>query len=254
MKLTNKQKEILSFLYQFRFLHTNQFQKLLNHKNPKRIQIWLKELKDNGYIKTNYNPKNFVDKTKPAIYYLTSKAIHILKKDEEINPRAMRKIYSEKKRKPKFIDHCIDIADIYLFLQSQKEKGEEVSFFTENELLSYDYFPDPLPSAYVTVESKNETQYYFLDVFDSYTPAFVLRNRTKLYMRYVDSGNWKEHAEGIDFPSILFVCPTIPLKKHIIFFTKALFAKTYEEKFDLYVTTKENILSGKGTWDKVKIE
>jgi len=229
MKLTKKHIEILHLLYQFRFLNTNQFQKLLNHKNPKRIQIWLKQLKDNGYIKTNYNPKNFIDKTKPAVYYLTSKAIQILKKDNDIDPRIIRKIYSEKKRKPKFIDHCIDIADIYLFLNSQKEKDEELSFFTENELLSFDYFPDPLPSAYITVESKEETQHYFLDLFDPYTPAFVLRNRVKLYMKYVDSGNWEEHAEGAGFPSILFVCPTIALKKHIALFTKALFSKAYEE-------------------------
>lgn len=250
---TKKHKEIIHLLYQFRFLNTNQFQKLLHHKNPKRIQIWLKQLKEMGYITTNYNPKNFLEKTQPAIYYLTSKSISLLKSYEDCYPGALKKIYSEKKRKKKFIDKCVDIADIALFLEAQKEPGEEITFFTENELEPYEYFPDPLPSAYITVDSQEGTQRYFLDVFESYTPSFVLRNRIKLYMKYVDSGSWEENAEGAEFPSILFVCPTPALKKHIMLYTKALFEKAYEEKFDLYVTTKEIIQNRKDDiWEKVE--
>ncbi len=251
---TPKHKEILHYLYQFRFLHTNQFQKLLNHKNPKRIQIWLKELKDNGYIKTNYNPKSFLDKNKPAIYYLTPQSIQILKMHDDCYEKALTKIYTEKKRKKKFINHSLDIADIYLFLLSQKEKDEEISFFTENELVPFDYFPDPLPSAYIEVQSKTDTQRYFLEVFDEYTPAFVLRNRVKMYMKYIDNGEWEAHAEGAEFPSILFVCPTNSLKKHIVFYTRALFEKEYEEKIDLFLTTNEIIRSGrKDIWESVDI-
>ncbi len=251
--LTKKHKEIIHFLYQFRFLHTNHFQKLLHHKNPNRTQTWLKELKDNKYITTDYNPKNFHDKNKPAIYYLTSKSIKILKDYEDCYPTALTKIYTEKKRKKKFIDHCLDIADIYLFLEAQKEKDEEISFFTENELVPYDYFPDPLPSAYIEVKTKEATQRYFLDLFDSYTPPFVLRRRVKTYMRYINSGNWEANAKDVEFPSILFVFPSNSLKKHITIYAKALFEKEYEEKIQLFSTTKEIIQSGeKNIWEKVE--
>lgn len=254
MQPTKKQKEMLFLLFQFRFIHTNQFQKLLSHKNPKRIQIWLKKLKDNGYIKTKYNPKSFVDKTKPAIYYLSSKAIAVLKRDKAIDKRAMQKIYTEKKRKQKFINHCIDITDIYLFLCSRKKKGEVLSFFTQNELLPYDYFPNPLPSGYITVENTDTIQHYFLDIFDMYTPKTDLRNRINLYFKYFESGNWEEHAQGADFPTILFICSTIALKKSIILFTQELFVNAYGEKLDLFVTTKENIVKTEGAWEQVVME
>jgi hypothetical protein len=47
-KITTKQNNILNYLYKFYFLNTNQLQKLLNHKNPQKIQKWLKDLKKLG--------------------------------------------------------------------------------------------------------------------------------------------------------------------------------------------------------------
>ena len=44
--LTTKQKQILSFLSQFRFLTVNQLLKYFNHKDPHRIKEWLKDLKE----------------------------------------------------------------------------------------------------------------------------------------------------------------------------------------------------------------
>ena len=55
--LTNQQKHIPSFLYKFRFINTNQFQKLFNHKDPQRTQAWLKDLKDKEYIVSMYARK-----------------------------------------------------------------------------------------------------------------------------------------------------------------------------------------------------
>lgn len=72
-------------------------------------------------------------------------------------------------------------------------------------------------------------------------------------MKYVDSGNWEAHASGQEFPSILFVCPTDKLKKHISFYTKALFERAYEEKLDLFLTTKDIIQRrNENIWEKVE--
>lgn len=72
-------------------------------------------------------------------------------------------------------------------------------------------------------------------------------------MKYVNNGDWEAHADGADFPSILFVCPTESLKKHIFFYTKALFEKEYEEKLSLYLTTTNIIHHGSNdAWERVE--
>lgn len=253
---TNKQKQIFNYLYTFRFLHTNHFQKLFNHTDKTTVKEWLKDLRDKGYINKVANEKNsFEERTKPAIYCLAPKARHILKENENCDLLVLERIYKEKTRKPRFINKCLSIADMYLFFLSQKEPDQELEFFTESELVRYDYFPEELPSAYISITSKDETQRYFLDVFGPYTPAFELRNRVKAYLQYADSGNWEANTNNELLPSILFVCPSKNLKAHIYFFTKAKFEKACEDKIDLYVTTWEIIQNGnKNIWEKVGME
>jgi hypothetical protein len=133
--ITLKQKEILLYLYKFRFLTTNQIQKLLKHKEPQRTQSWLKDLTDKKYVNRHYDRKSFEDNTKPAIYYLDSKTRYILKAEKDLDFEKLEYIYSEKRRKEKFVNHCLFLVEVYLYLLSQKEGAEELKFFTKAELL-----------------------------------------------------------------------------------------------------------------------
>lgn len=130
-KITTKQKEILLLLYKFRFLTTNHFVKLFNHKDPHRIKEWLSDLIEKDCIRRNYDRKSFGDNTKPAVYYLAPKARLVLKKEKELDFSELEYIYKEKKRTKKFIDHSLFLADVYLFLLSQKSAKEEIKFFTK---------------------------------------------------------------------------------------------------------------------------
>src|SRR6266581_7990985 len=97
-EITQKQTYILLLLYKFRFLTTYHIQKLLNHKNPKRTQTWLKDLKDKGYIGIVENPDKkhrFVENNKPFIYHLAAKALHVLKDNEACERSILEKIYKE---------------------------------------------------------------------------------------------------------------------------------------------------------------
>jgi hypothetical protein len=68
--ITNKQQEILKLLYKYRFLNRIQIQQLMNHKDKKRVIVWLRDLRKKQYIEWIYST-DFVEKTKPAIYYLS---------------------------------------------------------------------------------------------------------------------------------------------------------------------------------------
>lgn len=69
-KLTKRQQAILKLLYRFRFLNRIQIQAFLGHKDPKTINLWLRDLRAKGYVEWIYST-HFAEKTKPAIYYLT---------------------------------------------------------------------------------------------------------------------------------------------------------------------------------------
>lgn len=252
-KITTKQKEILLLLYKFRFLTTNHFVKLFNHKDPHRIKEWLSDLIEKDCIRRNYDRKSFGDNTKPAVYYLAPKARLVLKKEKELDFSELEYIYKEKKRTKKFIDHSLFLADVYLFLLSQKSAKEEIKFFTKGELHRYEYFPDPMPDAFISAKGDDKTRRYFLDVFDDFVPPFVLRKRVRMYLEYVEKPDWDEKTSYTTFPSILFICSNEQAKRHVYKYTKALFEKTYEDKLKLFLTTKARIEVGEknNIWQKV---
>lgn len=77
-KLTKKQQEIVKLLYRFRFLNRIQIQAFLGHKDPKTINLWLRDLRAKGYVEWIYST-HFAEKTKPAVYYLGLNGVRYLR-------------------------------------------------------------------------------------------------------------------------------------------------------------------------------
>jgi len=77
-KITTKQGAILELLYRYRFLNRIQIQALMRHKNYKTINEWLKDLREKQYVTWIYSD-HFLERTKPAIYYLNSNGNRYLK-------------------------------------------------------------------------------------------------------------------------------------------------------------------------------
>jgi DNA-binding PadR family transcriptional regulator len=237
-KLTTKQIEILLLLYKFRFLHTYQFQKLLNHKKSNRIKVWLKDLTEKDYIKKDYT-KSTMHK-KPAIYSLTIKARELLKNRKECNITVLNKIYKENSRSTQFINHCMLIADIQLTLTSKITNDENLFFATKSNLLDYDYFPDPLPDAYIVIKKPKSTQRYLIDVIDANLPRFAVRGKIQRFIEYYQSDKWEEKT-NTQFPSIIVISPTDESKKY----TKRFINTTFEDQTEIsfLITTVEELKS-----------
>lgn len=252
--ITKKQKEIIYYLYKYRFLNTHHIQALLEHKNPNRSLEWLKDLIEKNYVKRQYERKSFIDNTKPAIYYLGPTSRQILKSEYQLQFEELEYIYQEHRKDKKFINHCQFLADIFLYLKSQKEPTEELKFFTKNELRGYEYFPDPLPDSFITTKGIQSTKRYFLDVFDEYTPAFAIRNRVKMYLTYAEQPDWDEHTDSAPFPNILLICANEMIKRHIMLYAKSLLEKTYDDRESIFLTTKNKIHpESNDIWEKVVI-
>ncbi len=250
--LTNKQKEILLYLYKFRFLNTHQLQNLLHHKNSNRTLSWLKALIENKYVKRHYERKSFSDTNKAAIYYLGPKSRDILHKLKNIELEQLEYIYQEHRRVDKFIGHCLFIADTYIYFQAHKDEKEELKFFTKSDLHGYDYFPDPKPDAFISANGET-TKRYFLDIFDDFTPPFVLRKRVRKYLEYADESTWNENTNYTPLPINLFICPNESMKKHVSNYASAVLKKSYNDKIKLFLTTKKRIEQNESNiWVKVE--
>src|SRR2546430_243316 len=101
-KLTTKQQAILKLLYRYRFLNRIQIQTLMHHKDYKTINVWLKDLREKEFVTWIYST-GFMEKSKPAVYYLGINGIRFLKTTDEYPIEELRKRYREDECSESFI-------------------------------------------------------------------------------------------------------------------------------------------------------
>ncbi|HUC96627.1 MAG TPA: replication-relaxation family protein [Candidatus Saccharimonadales bacterium] len=238
LKLTKKQQEILRLLYRLRFLNRIQIQAFLGHKDPKTINMWLRDLRAKGYVEWIYST-HFAEKTKPAIYYLSLNGVRYLRRltrtseDGEVlptyPPEELRKRYKEPTRSQTFIDRCVLIADCAIALErgnaENETKGKKLRYYYQTEadyLLERSYYHFVLDSELiqphlifcqdkldkdgnegVTIES------YILEFFDPTLPRYRIKKRLGNYVEFLDEegSEWQEQTDTEQLPVVLFVCP-----------------------------------------------
>jgi hypothetical protein len=210
--ITKKQQEIIQLIYRYRFVDRKQLQALMHLKDKKRLSVWLKDLREQHYIEWIYST-DFLEKTKPAIYYMGLNGIRYLRGLDTYPIDDLRKRYKESLRRPDFIERCILIA------------GACVNLHTPIDSVSYAYvteadYANPESDHHFLAELKPQLCFvkstsvggsvtattYLLDVFVASSPRYVVRRRLKDYIEYLEGSDWKE-----DFatkPIVLIACPT----------------------------------------------
>lgn len=213
LKLKDKQIEILLNLYRFRFLNRNQIQRLLNHKKHNRIIKWLNELTKEKYVIQEFERKIGAI---PSVYCLGTKARKELKKRKEINEKLLERVYQEKNSSLEFKAHNMAIADIYLSLIDLTKKHDaKLTFYTAVDLTDMKYLVLPHPDAYFSIQQKEMTKRYFLDVFNLNASEKWLFKRVKQYFNYYEEEYWQDHNKN-PFPEIILVCFDEKTKKNLI--------------------------------------
>ena len=250
-KITNKQLDVLLYLYKFYFLSTNQLQKLFHHKKPQTVQKWLKDFKDKNCIATHdFKENKFISNTQPAVYYLTKLARQKLKKNKNLDIDILNRVYQTKSLSSQFVRNCIFLADIYLNLESQVKTGEKLHFSTKANLQGFDYFPTPMPDAYIAIKTPKKTKRSFLFLLNSKIPWRILDQRMMAYVEYSHDNHWADYSSD-PLPSFLIICLNEGTKKHIY---KTIASESPDTSF--YLTTKDTIqklgFTG-GVWERVRI-
>lgn len=222
--ITKKQQAILLLLYKHRFLNRIQIQALMNHKDRKTINLWLKDLKAKQYIEWIYDPDDFAAKTKPAIYFISLNGVRFLKTLRTEDGRdyfpldEIRKRYRETSRSQTFIDHCLLIADCCLDLEAKiidtankltytyvtkadyNDPDSDYYFLHESELIS----PDLCFTKKERKRSEDEATSFLLELFDSTLPRYRLKKRLSNYVEYLDNGEWQDDT-GEDEPPVILL-------------------------------------------------
>jgi len=230
--ITSKQQEIPKLIYKFRFLNRLQIQKLLNHKYHNRINNWLNNLTAKHYLEKIPKDNTFEERTKLTIYRIGINGIRFLKTQDNISPELLPKLYREKDRSDNFINQCLLLADICLYLKEESARSGSVSY---EVTIASEYALADSPFHFLTelaphlvakkMEKKQKritSKYHLLEIFEPTLPRYSIRKRLRSYLDFFNSKTWENNTNNTGFPILFFICPTKPFLIYAKRFAKKL--------------------------------
>lgn len=235
---------------------------MMKHKDYKTINVWLKDLRQNGYVDWIYST-HFAEKTKPAVYYLALNGIRYLKILDSHPVEEIRKRYRESSRSQTYIDHCIMIADCCLSLEQARDESDPTIqswyfYETEADFIEKSYYHFLLESESIRPNlcfgkevwegmGDTETQNtYLLEIFDATLPRYRIKKRLTDYITYLDDEgeDWKKGSQTDKLPIILIVCSQTSDLIYAKRRTRGLMAEIWdeaEERPHIHFTTIEQL-------------
>jgi len=227
--VTKKEGLILLLLYVFRFLNSKQIQEFLRHKDHRRINSWLKDLAEKGYIVRDFKPIYGI-LTKPTVCYLTATGRGYIRSSHNYYfPKYLKKIARDNKSTKSFHIRCQLIADWYLtfyhssenvvidiidYLENILAKGsknveekitKESQFFTSAYYPSFVLLKEIKPDGYVRKKVPQGIVHGMLFVLDAYIPKLLLRYKVQGIFEKLNEENWED--DSIESLNIYFLCP-----------------------------------------------
>jgi hypothetical protein len=206
-RLNPGQLEVLELLLKFRFGTTDLIAQALGKKNGTIIKSRLNILREQEYIDRHYEGADRLQ-GKHAAYYLSAKGGRAVRSEDT---RIIKRAYKDKKAGRQFIDHNLSVFAAHCRLKTTY--GDTIRFFTKTDLADYDYFPQPLPDAFLSYKGEDGTKRFFVNVFEATTPVFALNRQIKQLIDYNAAGEWS--ATDSDFPTILIICDTPVLQNRV---------------------------------------
>ena len=230
--ITNKQQEILTHLYRFRFPNSLQIQKLLHNKGRRNINMWLKDLVAKNYIGRKYE-NTLIENAKPAQYFLAVNGIRYLKMQRKDN---LTKLRREKYRSLRFTEECKFITVCYLQTITNSA-NTTFDFYTRNDYAK-DSLIGQLNPHFVRVKHQGKKDlYYIYELFQENTPRFFIRSRIEHYIDFFTKDDW---TKTLVPPHIFFICPDEKMEQYVLRFVNKT---TLEQSSDIsvFVTTQNQV-------------
>jgi hypothetical protein len=236
--LNDEQLDILELLYKFRFGSNNLIAEYFGKDHRMFAFKRLKILEEQGFIGKRFD-SSYRMRAKPAAYYLLPTGARILqeRRDSEDEAVNIKGIYKDKSVSETFVQHSLNILSAYN--QLKVRYSSTLDFFTKGDLASYEHYPNPLPDAFLSLENKENMQYFFVEILEDSQPFFTAVRKVKKYIDYKESGEWA--ITETDFPTILFICESVSLHKRLQKQITKMLNKTLTDDLVFATTTKEEL-------------
>lgn len=209
--ITKTQHTILSLIYRYRFMERQHIQTYLGHKDKRRVSSWLKDLREKHYLEWVYDPNDFVERIKPADYYLGINGIRYLQATGEYPASELRKRYRDADRSAGFRARCVLLVEVCIDLMAASDEMARYACLTPTEYAyetsAYYFLQELGPHLCFTKHEGATSTNYLLEVFDATLPRYRFRKRLKDYLIFLAEGEWESERDDAP-PTILFVCPT----------------------------------------------
>lgn len=223
-KITNKQQTILTLLFTFRFINSKQIQQLLNHKDHRRINSWLKDLVEKEYLERDFQPI-FGILTKPAVYFLSIKGRDFIRKTYFVDDIYLARLREDKKRSKAFRIRCQIVVDCFLLLFPNQVneymnvisrwldkgiilvKSKQFQFVTPAFYEDLDFKLTSLlkPDAYGYLKNTKGIIHIFFSILDAYIPKMMLRTKIQHIFTTLNEETWED--EAIRSLQFYVICP-----------------------------------------------
>lgn len=237
--LNQGQLEVLKVLFKFRFVTNNLLAEYFDKKDRSFVHKRMTILLERGLVGKRFD-SSYRLRGMPGAYYLMPEGARQLQAahDTEINIKA---IYKDKELSDQFVRYSLEILAVYI--QLRRQYGEALRFFTRAFLNheDYEYFPQPLPDAYIRLKAGERNKQFFLEMLHDDQPWFVAVRKILQHIKYEEDGDWAE--TDTNHPTILMVCESERLAKRVRKrAAKALDDSWDEDNLEFAVTTKAQLL------------
>src|SRR6185437_6517558 len=127
--ITTQQQAILTLLYRHRFLERKHVQQFLGHQDYRRCAKWLKDLREKGCIDWLYDPGGSSERSKPAVFFLGTNGIRLMRRLGRFPESELRKRYKDRVQQQSFMTRSLLIADCCLQLEAHsKDEGDSLQY------------------------------------------------------------------------------------------------------------------------------
>lgn len=235
-KLNQEQLTVLELLHKFRFASNDLIAQYFGKKDRSFAFKRLKILQEQGYIAKRFDD-SYRLRAKPAAYYLMPAGARQLR---VLNPNiSIKNLYKNPTASERLVEDSLDLFGVHNVLRSLY--GVDLQFFTKSDLNreDFDYFPRPLPSAYVRIKTNTSEKQFFLDIYYDSEPFFAASQRIKQYIKYAESAAWE--ITNTRLPFILMVCESPNLRKRLHKQAFKIMQAEWNEEVVLALTDKNQL-------------
>jgi hypothetical protein len=213
-RITKKQLDILTLIYEFRFVNNKHIQAKLKQKDEAQARQSIGILFKKGYIGRKRSGKDQMIGAYASYHLLPSGIQALHKKEPKLSAKSLKVIHRDRYASPGFIKRCQVLGDINLELM--RLYTEKINFFTKSNMRKYNFLPKPLPDGYIPFPmASDQYKYFFLDLYEDSPLHSIARRKIRQYIQYAESKEWENNTNE-PLPTILMIFASTLTQKLLV--------------------------------------